>query len=899
MLARATLSLALLLCGCVDKIPDLDRDGYDLEQGDCDDRDAARNPGATEVCNGIDDDCDEAIDDVDEDGDGVSLCDDDCNDGSANQFPGHEETCDAVDNDCNGLVDDGFDLDGDGVAFCAVPPDCDDEDATVHPEAPELCNGEDEDCDGLVDEDFDQDGDGFRTCDDPADCDDINPQIHPGAQELCEPQGDYDCDGVFGSADQDGDGWAPCQGDCDDFANFIHPSAIESCDNIDNDCDGVVDDGFDQDADGVTSCGGDCDDFDPGLFPGNPEICDQLDQDCDEDIDEDFNLDNDDYSTCALPVPDCDDTDFTVYPNQDEDCDGIDNNCDGVVDEGYDLDGDGVAPCVGDCDDTNPAVFPGQTEQCNETDDDCNGLIDEGFDDDADGVSACDGDCDDTDPAVNPSASELCDAIDNDCDIDVDEDFDADGDTATTCGPDGVLGTADDDCNDAWDTIFPGALEVCDGLDSNCDGFLPTVEEDADADTVPACLGDCDDNDDANWPGNVEICDGGDNDCDTEEDEGFDADGDGVLTCGADGLPGTADDDCDDADPSNAGPFIEVCDAADNDCDGVADNGFDLDADGATTCGPDTVVGTPDDDCDDTDPSVFPGAVQGCTSADNDCDGQPGDLDEDLDGSLICEDCDDTNPQVLPGAGFSVCDGTDYDCDGVPEDEIVVAFLPGQQSSWANLPALHDLVAQSPGYGGCALTFVDIASPVSETALDATGAHVAMLSSPGENCTTYDASDRDELEGWLLGNGRGIVITGTLGTNACQTFTDRYELATLAGVTLSSASPDTSLSPLVARTGASFWAGISPFSYTSSGDTQADNVVGLCTGATLEGLVGDQLNETPRQLVRYEANPLAPCLASVSMDHRAAWFPLQPEDGGNLTDRRLLFNAIDWIKSEL
>ena len=47
----------------------------------------------------------------------------------------------------------------------------------------------------------------------------------------------------------------------------------------------------------------------------------------------------------------------------------------------------------------------------------------------------------------------------------------------------------------------------------------------------------------------------------------------------------------------------------------------------------------------------------------------------------------------------------------------------------------------------------------------------------------------------------------------------------------------------------------------------------------------------------YQANPLAPCLNGVPMDHRAAWFPLQPEDGGNATDRRLLFNAIDWIKS--
>ena len=121
------------------------------------------------------------------------------------------------------------------------------------------------------------------------------------------------------------------------------------------------------------------------------------------------------------------------------------------------------------------------------------------------------------------------------------------------------------------------------------------------------------------------------------------------------------------------------------------------------------------------------------------------------------------------------------------------------------------------------------------------------------------------------------MITGSLGTDACQTYTDRYELATLTGVTLSSAAPGTSLSPLVERTGSTFWAGISPLSYPSGGDTQADNVVGLCTGASLEGFVGDQVTETPRQIVRYEANPLAPCLNGVPMSHRAAWLPLQPE----------------------
>ena len=893
---RCLLALLLLLVGCVDRIPDRDRDGFATEDGDCDDLDATRNPDQPEVCNELDDDCDEAIDEVDADGDGSPGCGEDCNDDSADQYPGHEEVCDAVDNDCNGTVDDGFDVDGDGVTSCLG--DCRDDLPEVYPGAQELCDGEDNDCDDFIDEDFDQDGDGVRTCDTPPDCDDTNASVYPGAQELCDGL-DHDCNGVAGSADQDGDGWAACQGDCNDQAGFIHPGADEVCDEADNNCNGVTDEGFDNDSDGVTSCGGDCDDLDAGIFPGNPEVCDGADQDCDEQVDEDFDLDNDGFTTCSLPVPDCDDTDFTVRPDANEVCDGVDNQCDGVVDEGFDLDGDGWAPCVGDCDDTNPAVSPGAFELCNGSDDNCNGVVDEGYDNDNDNYSTCTGDCDDSEPSVNPDGTEVCDGLDNNCDLAVDEPFDADGDTATTCGPDGLPGTSDDDCNDSIATVFPGALEVCDGLDSNCDGFLPPVETDSDADTIPSCqaicepedtsplcVGDCDDNDADNWPGNTEVCDAGDNDCDGVPDEGFDLDLDGVTTCGADGAFSTADDDCDDADPLNAGPFAEACDGADNDCDGVVDNGYDLDGDGVTTCA---------GDCDDNDPTAYPGAAQTCTAVDNDCDGVAGDLDDDGDGSLICEDCDDNDPLVYPGAGFSVCDGTDHDCDGQPETEIIVAFLPGQISSWASLPALQDLVVDAPTYGGCSLSFVDLAT-VTEAALLATGAHVAWISSPGENCTTYDANSRDELGDWLAGEGRGLLITGTLGTDGCAPYSERTDLAALVGVTLSSADPATAVAPLVQKTGVVFWTGIGGFSFNTSGSTQGDELLSLCSVTTAPALVGDPLAGAPRQVVAYEANPAAPCLSAGPLDHRGAWLPFQPEEGGNATDRLFLFNVLDWLK---
>ena len=558
---------------------------------------------------------------LDADGDGYSPPED-CDDTDPSVHPGAPEQCDAIDHDCEGANHNGLSLfdyfmDGDADGFGAgdavpscddAPPDgfvdngvdCDDTDGLVNPNAAEVCNGVDDNCDDETDEGFDADHDGFTTC---------------GA------------DGQVGTADDD----------CDDASDSVYSGAIEVCDLLDNDCDGVVDDGFDQDADGVTSCGGDCNDSDAGTFPDNPEICDQLDQDCDEDIDEDFDLDNDDYSTCSLPVADCDDTDFTVNPSEAEICDGKDNDCNGVVDDGFDLDGDGVAPCTGDCDDTDPAVFPGQVEQCNDTDDDCDTLIDEDYDLDGDGVSSCGGDCDDVDPAVNPAAPEQCDGIDNDCDTDVDEGFDGDGDGYTTCGADGVTGTGDDDCDDTLVTVFPGALEVCDGSDSDCNGFLPPVEEDADSDGVPGCLGDCDDNDNANWPGNVEVCDGEDNDCDGSANldaEGeVDADSDGWLSCA----------DCDDDDPANFPDNPELCDGQDNDCVEWTDETDDWDGDGSSVC---------DGDCEPLNPLVHPLAIEGCgASVDINCDGLTNDP------CLSCQEFLDVDPLATDGFYWIDTDG--------------------------------------------------------------------------------------------------------------------------------------------------------------------------------------------------------------------------------------------------
>jgi len=424
------------------------------------------------------------------DGDGVENCEADCDDHDAEIYPDATELADGEDNDCDGTVDEGtvfYDDDGDGYcegpASCtdgSDPGDCDDTSTSVYPGAPEdggagtgEGNGIDDDCDGLVDEgtlQYDDDGDGYSELD--GDCDDADPSIRPGAIELCNGVDD-DCNGTVDDADLDVDGYVDtdCGGDdCDDGDPYAHPDAIETCDGVDEDCNGVVDD-RDIDGDGQLddACGGDdCDDLDPLTYDGAAELPDTQDNDCDGVVDEGTVLFDDDGDGFAEADGDCDDGDVSAFPGAIESCgDGVDEDCSGIADDA-DLDGDGFVDdaCGGnDCDDGDAAVNPLAAETCgNGVDDDCSGS-DQDADEDLDGFvsDACGGDdCDDADPGVNPAEPEVCgNGVDEDCSGDAD-DLDVDGDGYDVC--------TEGDCDDHHALTYPGAPEVYDLVANDCDG---------------------------------------------------------------------------------------------------------------------------------------------------------------------------------------------------------------------------------------------------------------------------------------------------------------------------------------------------------------------------------------------------------------------------------------------
>ena len=579
-----------------------------VPSGDCDDSDNDINPGATEINgDGVDSDCNGGeicFSDQDSDGyrpDGTTTltsldpdCDDageayasdpegDCNDANANTYPGATEIVgNGQDNDCNGQElcfvdndDDGYITSVDGATVVSNDTDCTDS------------------------------GEG-RASDGTGDCNDTNASINPGATEVTADGVDQNCDAVeLCYLDTDNDGYRiesttnssaiGCDtsgvalatipsGDCNDSNENINPGATE-----------VVGDGQDQNCDGAEICYADADN--DGYRPDATSEVSSTDTDC-QDSGE---------ARATEPTGDCNDSDANVHPGATETPgNGVDQNCDGQELCYVDADSDGYRTT--------------QTTLSSSVTCGVNGVAP---------ASAPTGDCNDMDNSVNPLASEqVGDGVDSNCDgtevcyIDDDDDgFRTSGTTISTqidCSLSGqaLQSEPSGDCDDGEPTTYPGAPELCDEIDNNCNNIIddgvatlfyyPDADSDGFGDAtsedfIESCSPvegyepsstDCNDEDPSINPIAVEMCDGDDNDCDTFTDEGI---------------------------PPNASTFY-----ADDDGDGFGDPFLTFQA-----C--DALPGTVGNgiDCDDQEPDVYPGApdLPDLLVWDTDCDGIDGDAD--------------------------------------------------------------------------------------------------------------------------------------------------------------------------------------------------------------------------------------------------------------------------------